>query len=124
MLVFLAIIISWFKGLGHSHAITEKKLDAMASFMEDMGIDSRVPKARKAAVGMLVKVHGYNPVFKAQLQTKANRLARKARRLDNNTAFNCNYIAHLQRLIDRDERKASKLDVQRTSIIAKKEAWS
>lgn len=122
--VILGFIISWFKGIGHSHAITERKLDAMASFMEDMGIDPEDPKARKAAVGILVKVHGYDPLFKAQLEARANRMSRKIRKCEGRIVDYNAKIIWLESLIAKDAVSKRQCSTVRAAALVKKEEWS
>lgn len=122
MKIFLAFILSWFKGLGHSHAITEKKADAMQAVFEELGKDEGA--SRELAKTLLMKVHGYTNLVPAQMQVRANQMSRKIRKRNWKITFNEDEIRHLQRLIARDKSAITNFSIVKNAALGKKKAWS
>lgn len=122
MKVLLAFILAWFKGIGHSHAITESKADAMQAVFGELGKDEK--ESRDLAKTLLIKVHGYDNLVPVQMQARANSMARKILKRNRKIRTNEDTIAFLQALIDGDKRALTRFDARRTAALAKKEDWS
>lgn len=122
MKVFLAFVLAWFNGLGHSHAITESKADAMQDVFRDLGKDEE--ESRKLAKTVMIDVHGFKNLVPIQMKTKANRLANKIRKRNRNIRFNKESIARLEAFIAGDEVAVAGFNVKKTAALKKQKEWS
>ena len=122
MKVLLAFIFSWFKGLGHTCAITESKADAMQSVFGELGKDEK--ESRDLAKTLLIEVHGYSNLVPIQMQARASSMARKIRKRNWKIRLNNEQIARLQAFIDGDKNAVADFDARKIAALAKKENWS
>ena len=120
--VILAFVTSWFKGLGHSHAITESKADAMQTVFGELGKDEK--ESRELAKTLLIEVHGYSNLVPVQMQARANSMTKRINKRNRKIRTNKDTIAYLQGLIARDVGAVANFDARKTAAITKKEDWS